>query len=129
MEGERKKDDKLFLHNFRQLTIWQESMELAKSIHIRTSVFPTEERYGLKSQLNRCSVSVPSNIAEGSSRSSDKEFSHFIKISLGSLFELETQITLAYEFKLIQKTDFENLLDSIVRLQKMITNFLKTLNK
>ena len=63
-----------------------------KGVYLLTSKFPKEEKFGLVSQINRCSVSVPSNIAEGSSRSSKKEFPHFIKIALGSLFELETKL-------------------------------------
>lgn len=76
-------------------------MSLVKDVYVLTSNFPKEEKFGLISQINRCSISVPSNIAEGSSRSSNKEFSHFIKIALGSLFELETQIILSSEFQMI----------------------------
>lgn len=115
------------MHNFRQLTIWKDAMLLAKEIYQVTSSFPKEERYGLVSQVNRCSVSVPSNIAEGSSRSSDKDFAHFLKISLGSLFELETQLILSNEFGLVEIEVLNPLLERIIILQKMITNFLKKL--
>lgn len=102
-------------------------MSLAKDVHLITSSSPKEEKFGLVSQINRCCVSVPSNIAEGSSRSSNKEFSHFIKIALGSLFELETQIILSNEFKIIKDEDSSILLDKIATLQKMINGFLTTL--
>lgn len=115
------------MHNFSKLEIWKDAILLAKEVYIVTSQFPKEERYGLISQINRCSVSVPSNIAEGSSRSSDKEFSHFLKISLGSLFELETQLILSNEFGIILIEVLNILLEKIVALQRMIVNFLKKL--
>ena len=102
-------------------------MSLAKDVYLITSGFPKEEKYGLVSQINRCCISVPSNIAEGSSRSSNKEFSHFIKIALGSLFELETQIILSNEFKIIKDEDSSIVLDKIATLQKMLNGFLTTL--
>ncbi len=102
-------------------------MSLVKDVYLLTSNFPKEEKFGLISQINRCSISVPSNIAEGSSRSSNKEFSHFIKIALGSLFELETQIILSSEFQMINDQDSIIILDKIATLQKMINGFLTTL--
>jgi four helix bundle protein len=102
-------------------------MSLVKDIYLLTSNFPKEEKFGLISQINRCSISIPSNIAEGSSRSSNKEFSHFIKIALGSLFELETQIILSSDFKMINDPDSIIILDKITTLQKMINGFLITL--
>jgi len=87
------------------------------------------KKYGLTSQINRAVVSVASNIAEGSSRSSDKEFKHFLSIAIGSLFELETQIILANEFGFISLEDTEIVIAEIIVLQKMITNFRKTLSK
>ena len=92
-----------------------------------TAQFPKEEKYGLISQINRCSVSIPSNIAEGSSRTSDKEFSHFLRISLGSLFELETQLILSNEFGMLVSEVLSKLISRIVKLQKMIVNFIKKL--
>lgn len=102
-------------------------MDLAKEVYLITCNFPNEEKYGLVSQINRCIVSVPSNIAEGSSRSSNKEFAHFIKISLGSLFELETQLILSKEFGIISSEVLQVVSIKIIALQKMLTSFLKTL--
>ena len=102
-------------------------MSLVKDVYLLTSNFPKEEKFGLISQINRCSISIPSNIAEGSSRSSNKEFSHFIKIALGSLFELETQIILSSDFKMINDQDSNIILDKITTLQKMINGFLTTI--
>ena len=82
-------------HNFKKLMIWNNAMSLSDSVFKITKSFPKSEDYGLTSQINRCVVSVPSNIAEGSSRSSNKDFSRFLEISLGSLYELQTQLILA----------------------------------
>ena len=76
-------------HNFRKLKIWKYSIELVYKTYRITKTFPNDEKFGLTSQLNRCSVSIPSNIAEGSSKSSDKHFKNYLEISLGSAFEWE----------------------------------------
>lgn len=81
-------------HNFKKLKIWQMGMELAKIIFEVTYTFPSQEKFGLISQMNRCAVSIPSNISEGSSRT-NKSFSHFLDIALGSSFELQTQVLLS----------------------------------
>ncbi|MGK6349813.1 four helix bundle protein [Parapedobacter sp. DT-150] len=117
------------MHNFRQLDIWKESMLLVKQVYVQTGDFPEGEKYGLISQLRRCSVSIPSNIAEGSSRNSNKEFSYFLRVALGSSFELETQIILASELDFIPDHRLTELTKQIVVIQKKITNFLKTLEK
>jgi four helix bundle protein len=87
------------MHNFKELKVWKESMELARKIYKVTKLFPNEEKFGMTSQLRRCSVSIPSNIAEGCGRNSNKEFGHFLNISIGSSYELETQILLATDFE------------------------------
>ena len=108
------------MHNFKELKIWQESMSLAKDIFALTRKFPTEEKYGLISQLNRAVVSVPSNIAEGAGRDSQKEFNQFLNISLGSSFEIETQLILANEFNYISKEELQTLTEKVTKIQKMI---------
>jgi four helix bundle protein len=117
------------MHNFRQLNIWRDAIKLAKAVYAVTSNFPAHERYGLTSQINRAVVSVASNIAEGSSRNSNKEFAHFLSIAIGSLFELETQVTLSFEFGLIDNEMTEKIIAEIIILQKKITNFRKTVIK
>ena len=117
------------MHNFRQLNIWKDSIQLAKAVYILTNKFPGGEKYGLISQMNRASVSIPSNIAEGSSRSSNKEFKHFLSIALGSLFELETQIVLSQEPSYVDLEASENLIQRIIQLQKMISTFKKLLTE
>lgn len=85
--------------------------------------FPDFERYNLNSQLARCAVSIPSNIAEGTNKSTDKHFNKYLEDSLGSAFEWETQITVAFRLKYIEKEKFETLENKIQQLQRMISGF------
>ena len=78
-------------HNFRKLKVWQRAMQLCQEVLGLTNKFPKSEVYVLTSQMNRSAISIPSNIAEGSSRNSTKEFKRYLEIALGSLFELQTQ--------------------------------------
>jgi four helix bundle protein len=114
-------------HNFKRLKIWQMGMEIAKEVFDTTAAFPNEEKFGLVSQINRCAVSIPSNIAEGSSRTS-KSFSHFIDISLGSSFELQTQIILANSKKCISDENLIYLENKLEEFQKATMTFQNTLN-
>ncbi|MBF9255225.1 four helix bundle protein [Pontibacter sp. 172403-2] len=101
------------MHNFKELKIWQRSMELAKLVYKTTAQFPANEKYGLTSQINRSAVSIPSNIAEGAGRNSSKEFSQFLSIALGSAFELETQLYLAESFGFITNDTLATLLNQL----------------
>lgn len=85
-------------HNYKNLKIWQMGMDIVDDIFGILNTFPHDERFGLVSQMSRCSISIPSNIAEGSART-DKSFSNFIDIALGSSFELGTQLIIAYNRK------------------------------
>jgi len=114
-------------HNFKKLKIWQMSMELAKMIFELTLTFPYSEKYGLISQMNRFSVSIPSNIAEGSSRT-NKSFSHFLDISLGSSFELQTQLLIANTNSFISDDISNTVEHKIEEFQKATMSFQNTLN-
>jgi four helix bundle protein len=116
------------MRNFKQLKIWQKGFEIAvKSIKL-TSAFPKEEKYGLTSQMSRASVSIPSNIAEGSSRSSEKDYKRFLEFSLGSSFELETQLLIADAVN-YGNTELRNeILIAIDEEQKMLISFMNKLN-
>lgn len=116
------------MHKFKELRVWQEAMELAKLVYKTTASFPTEEKYGLVSQLNRASVSVPSNIAEGAGRESNKEFIQYLNIALGSAFELETQIILAHSFGFIADDRFTFLIEQMDKTQRMINSFRTSLS-
>lgn len=117
------------MHNLKELKIWQESMSLTKAVYSLTQNFPDHEKFGLMSQINRCAVSVPSNIAEGVGRNSDKELIRFLNISLGSLFELDTQLILANEFGYLDYDHFQQLESSLDVLKKRIISFRIKLEK
>ncbi len=108
----------------KELDVWKESMLLAKEVYFLTKSFPKDELYGITSQIRRASVSVPSNIAEGAARSSDKEFIQFLYISLGSLSELETQILLSRDLGFIGTLD---ILPKIESTKKKLLGLIKYL--
>jgi four helix bundle protein len=114
-------------HNFRQLRIWIDSVELTKDIYQLTQKLSTDHRFGISSQLYRSAVSIPSNIAEGSARKSEKDFSHFLSISLGSAFELETQLVIAEQCNLAPDVDYLKLLSKVHAIQKQIIAFKNTI--
>lgn len=111
------------MHNFKELKIWQLSRQLVKDVYVLTSSFPAEEKFGLISQLRRCAVSIPTNIAEGSGRNTNKDFSHFLNIGLGSAYELETLLNF------ISDGQHENFSTKISEIQKMIFGLIKTLRQ
>jgi four helix bundle protein len=115
--------------DFKSLKIWQKGIKLVVDIYKLTKVFPQEELYGLTSQMRRSAISIPSNIAEGSGRNSDKDFNRFLDISLGSSFELETQIIIARELEFLSSEDFLKLSDKVQEEQKMITGLQKSLRQ
>lgn len=98
------------MHNFEKLIFWQKSINLAKELYIATQDISSDEKWGLVSQMKRSVVSIPSNIAEGSGRNSNKEFNHFLAVSLGSAFELQTQLILCRELSLVRETTVIKLL-------------------
>lgn len=109
-------------HNYKNLKIWNLGIEIVDDVFKLTDAFPKTEKFSLISQINRCSISIPSNIAEGSSRT-DKSFSHFIDIALGSSFELETQLIIAQKRNYITKEQLKKLEDKIAEFQKMTMSF------
>lgn len=109
-------------HNYKNLKIWQLGMIITNETSDVLLDFPKHERYDLTSQISRCSVSMPSNIAEGSART-DKSFSHFLDISLGSSFELITQLLVARHRKYINEQQFNTLELKIEEFQRMTMSF------
>ncbi|MEY3238242.1 MAG: hypothetical protein RI883_2343 [Bacteroidota bacterium] len=99
-------------------------MTLVKKIYLITADLPKDEKFGLISQINRCSISIPSNIAEGSGRTSEKEFLHFLNIAISSSYELETQLILVYD---IYNIETKSILTDLETLQKMIGAFKRML--
>nr|WP_294793596.1 four helix bundle protein [uncultured Mucilaginibacter sp.] len=116
------------MHNFKELKVWKAGMEIAKTIFILTRNFPSEEKFGLISQMTRCAVSIPSNIAEGCGRKSNKELHQFLNIALGSAFELETQIIISKDFNYITVEKSEDICLALIEIQKMISGLQKSLN-
>ncbi len=115
------------MHRFKELEVWKRSVKLAKAIYHLTQGFPSSERFGLISQLNRCSVSIPSNIAEGAGRNTNGEFNQFLGISTGSLYELETQLIISNEIGFVSKDDLESISIEIEEINKMIIGLKKSL--
>src|SRR4051812_11009457 len=95
------------IQSFKQLKIWQKGIDLTLNVYSVTNKFPKEEMYGLTSQMRRCAVSIPSNIAEGFKRFHPKEYKQFLHIALGSAAELETQAVIAHELNFIDKDSFQ----------------------
>ena len=114
-------------HNFRKLSIWKEGIEIVKSTYVMTKVFPKSEMYGLSSQIQRASVSIPSNIAEGTSRGTDKHFKQYLETALGSAYEWETQLIIAFEVEYISEKTFKHLEDKIHKIQSMISKFISSI--
>ncbi len=109
--------------NFKKLDIWIKSMNIVTEIYQITNTFPSCERFGLVSQMQRSAVSIPTNIAEGSAKTSNKDFARFLEMSSGSAFELETEMIVSYNLKYIDTIIYENLLTGISEIQKMIYGF------
>jgi four helix bundle protein len=117
------------MHNFKELKVWQISRHLVKSIYELSTSFPAEEKYGITSQVRRCSVSIPTNIAEGCGRNTDKDFAHFLNISLGSAYELESLLYLCVDLKLLSENQLNDILPTISEIQKMTFGLIKTLRQ
>lgn len=114
-------------NSYLDLEAWKKAVTLAKTIYEITATFPTKERYGLSSQVQRSAVSIAANIAEGQARNSPKEFKYFLSISLGSLAELETLLAIAFEVKYISESalnEVNQLTDEITRMIKGIVKHL-----
>lgn len=116
------------VHNFKELNVWKKGIDLAVLSYILTGFFPKEEKYGLISQIQRASVSIPSNIAEGCGRVSNKELQHFVSISMGSSFELETQMILASRFGYISEEKLKEFEVLVSEVQRMLFGFYNSLN-
>ena len=113
-------------HNFKNLKVWQKAVDLAVSVYELTKSFPAEEKFGFTSQMRRSSVSIPSNIAEGTARNSSKAFSNCLDISLGESFELETQAIIANRVGILSEDQFSQFSNEVSEVQKMIIGFKTT---
>ncbi len=108
------------MHNYKKLQVWQDAVEIAVEVYALTKNFPSSEQFGLVSQLRRASVSVASNIAEGSGRNNNKEFNHFLGLAAGSSYELETQLIITSKLEFCDQNLLDSLIEKIEINQKMI---------
>lgn len=108
------------MRDFRKYDIWTDSIEFVDDVYTFVEAFPNTEKYGLSSQITRSAVSIPSNIAEGASRNSEKDFARFLEIALGSAFELETQLIIAERRKYMSASNLEESILKLTSLQKRI---------
>ncbi len=115
------------MHRFKDLEIWKKSREFCAKIYTVTSRYPETEKFGLTNQLRRASVSIPSNIAEGSSRKSNKDFSRFLQMTLGSAYEIETQLLISYDLNFINQAELDELYKDLESIIKMTSKFNATL--
>ena len=115
------------MHQFKELLIWKKSREFCQKIYYVTSTFPSEEKFGLTNQLRRATVSIPSNIAEGSSRNSNKDFARFLEIAIGSAYEVETQLLISHDLGFINQENIIDLTNTLEEIIKMTSRFRATL--
>jgi len=115
------------MKDFRQLKVWEKSHQLALAIYKATKEFPKEELYGLTSQIRRSSMSIPTNIAEGCGRNTDKEFARFLQIAMGSASETEYQLILARDLEFLATDSYEKLHNDVEEVKRMLASLLKTI--
>lgn len=117
------------MRNFRELQVWKDGMIIVDMIYELLASFPKSELYGLQSKLSRASISIPSNIAEGCSRSTDKDFKRYLEIALGSAFEVETHLLIAQKRKYISGEQLQQILAELHILQRRINAFRNTIKE
>jgi len=115
------------MKNFKELIIWKKGIELVKAVYVLSKNFPSEEKFGMISQLTRAAVSIPANIAEGSSRNSEKDYARFMQIALGSAFEVQTYLVLAKEMNWITHEKIQAIELLLEEEIKMIHSFIRKL--
>ncbi|MBP5393514.1 MAG: four helix bundle protein [Bacteroidaceae bacterium] len=117
------------METHKDLRVWQQSIEMVTLIYLMTQSFPKEETFGLVSQLRRASVSVPSNIAEGYARGTDKEKLHFLRISSGSMSEVETQLLLSLNLGYIDQKKYNELSEIVTSVWKQLNSLISSIKK
>ncbi|MEO5570905.1 MAG: four helix bundle protein [Bacteroidia bacterium] len=117
------------MHRFKELKVWQQSVDLAVDVYKVAKKFPSEERYGIISQIQRSAVSIPSNIAEGAGRNTNNEFNHFLGISSGSSNELETQLIIANKLDYLNTEILNQISKQIFDVQNMLSGLKGSLFK
>lgn len=116
------------MRNFRNYDVWSDGVDFSIEIYNLTENFPKKETYALSDQLQRASVSIPSNVAEGCSRRSANEFAHFLEISLGSAYEVETQLEIAVRLKYITKEQYDKANMAVQSIEKRLTSLINNIH-
>ncbi len=114
-------------YNFRNLVGWQKAMTMAKESYRLIRLLPSEERFALADQMRRATISIPSNIAEGSKRHTEKDFIHFLSIAIGSTAELETQVLLGKEMGYYSDNDIKMLIGQLHEIERIIEGLQQSL--
>ena len=115
------------MNTIRDIKVWQKAMDFVTLLYKNTRHFPVEELYGLTSQMRRSAVSIPSNIAEGFGRKSTNEFKRFLQISMGSLFELQTQLEISKNLGYLTEKQFDTLFKDLREIEIMLTSFINSI--
>ena len=115
------------MKTYRDLVVWQKSMVLVTEVYEISKKFPKDELYGLTSQIRRCAISIPSNLAEGYGRNSTNDYIHFLRIASGSLYELQTQMEISLNLQYIDRREFENLYELSREIERMLSSLIRKL--
>ena len=115
------------MHNYKDLKVWQKGRELVREVYSVTESFPDLEKFGLVSQIRRSTISICSNIAEGTGRNTEKEFLNFLKIGRGSSFETETLLILSNDLGYLKESDFNSLIGKVTEIQRMLHGLIKSI--
>ena len=115
------------MKTFRELIVWQKSMSFVTEVYKVSKSFPKDENFGLTSQIRRSAVSIPSNISEGYGREGLNDYLRFLNIAMASLFELQTQLEIAFNLEYINKEKFENLYELSREIERMLSSFIRSL--
>ncbi|KFI37552.1 S23 ribosomal protein [Peptococcaceae bacterium SCADC1_2_3] len=116
------------MKTYRDLQIWQKSMTLVTEIYKISKGFPKDEAYGLTSQMRRCAISIPSNMAEGYGRKSTNEYIHFLRIATGSLYELQTQMEISMNLCYLNRDEFDKLYELSREIERMLSSLIRKLS-
>ena len=117
----------LIMNTFREIKVWQKAMNFVTKLYKNTRSFPQEELFGLTSQMRRSAVSIPSNIAEGFGRKSTNEFKRFLQISMGSLFELQTQLEISKNIDFLAESEYNELYQDSREIEVMFSSFINSI--
>jgi four helix bundle protein len=117
------------MKTYRDLIVWQKAMQMVTYIYQLTGDFPKNELYGLTSQIRRCAISIPSNIAEGYGRNSTDDYLRFLNISRASLYELQTQLEISFNLNFLVKADFEKIYEATREIERMLSSLIIKINR